>query len=103
MSRVFRLSFLVLAFAFGVTITAQQRPPAIDPAIIPKDRPTIPSAGAVPELPTMEFQELMKSNSSIITVDGAGGVTTGKITSALADGFEDYPVIVKEAELLKAN
>jgi len=103
MSRGFRLSFLTLVFAFGVTVTAQQRPPATDPAIIPKDRPTIPAAGAVPEPPTKEFQDLMKSNSAIVTVDGSGGVTTGKITNALADGFEDYPAIVKEAETLKAN
>jgi len=110
MSSTFRLSFLILAVAFAVTVRAQQRPTtpdpatiARDPAIIAKDRPTIPSSGAVPELPTKEFQELMKSNSAIMTVDGSGGITTGKITTALADGFEDYPAIVREAETLKAN
>jgi hypothetical protein len=103
MSSAFRLSFPILALALGVTLTAQQSAPAPDPAIIKKDRPGIPGSGAVPEMPSKEFQELMKSNSSIITVDGPGGITGGKITNALVDGREDYETIVKEAEILKKN
>ena len=85
MSSVFQSSFLILGMAFiiafGVILTAQEKP--IKP---PKD-----------------FQELMRSNTKIVAVDGQGGPATGSITDALVPGSENFEAIYKDAGALREN
>lgn len=90
-----RAAFLIPAVAFGVIVAAQEKPVK----------------------PPKEFQDLMKSNTRIVAVDGplgplgpeAGGGPGGPTRTPLAGsitehlGNEDYDAIFKDAATLKAN
>lgn len=85
MSSVFQSSFLILAVGFvvtsGATLTGQD----------------------TPMKPPKEFQELMRSNTKIVAVDGPGGPATGSITDALVAGQENFEAIYKDSAALREN
>jgi len=82
-----------LALSVGVAIRAQDRE-------IPRGIQAQPGA---PEPPTPAFQAAMQSNSTIVTVDGGGTVTTGTLTKSLTVGKEDFEAVLKDARTLREN
>lgn len=77
----YALSLAALSLAFGVTAAAQ--------------------SGKRGEKPTKEFQDVMRSNTTLVGVDGRGGAITGALSEHLK--AEDYDAILKDAAVLKGN
>src|SRR5258706_9899298 len=93
MGRPFCGLLVVLALSVSVAIRAQDRE-------IPRGIQAQPGA---PEPPTPAFQAVMQSNSTIVTVDGGGTVTTGTLTKSLTVGKEDFEAVLKDARTLREN